>query len=79
MRFRKCMGSLGVIGAVYVRFGKCMGTLVAHRSRLYEIKQVYGYLYLGGHGGGSFLWGPKSPILKFPSTFFVTVLDILVI
>ena len=36
------MGTLGVIGVVYVRFGNCMGALGGHRGRLREVWEVYG-------------------------------------
>ena len=39
------MGTLGVIGVIYTRFGKCMGTIWGH---LYEVwEAIWGRLYTG--------------------------------
>ena len=40
MKFEKCMGTQKwALGFVYMRFGKCMGTIGGH---IYEILDVYG-------------------------------------
>ena len=38
----KCMGTLGVMGVVYMRFGKCMRTLGVIVCRSYKVWEVYG-------------------------------------
>ena len=45
MRFGKCLGTLGVIGVIYMRLGKYMVTLGGViRGHLFEVWEVFGAL-----------------------------------